>query len=74
MPGLARVVNADDPVFPAYFEPGKLRHWTLEHRLLNQRVRLAPEEKGGTGWLNGDRGRLWRDIRVSGTDRTALLP
>jgi hypothetical protein len=21
MPGLARVVNADDPVFPAYFEP-----------------------------------------------------
>lgn len=56
MSGLARVVNADDPVFPAYFEPGKLRHWTLEHRLLNQRVRLALEEKGGTGWLNGDRG------------------
>ncbi|CAM4035263.1 MobC family replication-relaxation protein [Pluralibacter gergoviae] len=56
MPGLARVVNAEDPVFPAYFEPGKLRHWTLEHRLLNQRVRLALEEKGGTGWLNGDRG------------------
>lgn len=56
MPGLARVVNADDPVFPAYFEPGKLRHWTLEHRLLNQRVRLALEGKGGTGWLNGDRG------------------
>lgn len=55
MPGLARVVNTDDPVFPAYFEPGKLRHWTLEHRLLNQRVRLALEEKGGTGWLNGDR-------------------
>ncbi|MBK0015664.1 MobC family replication-relaxation protein [Kosakonia sp. S42] len=56
MQGLARVVNADDPVFPAYFEPGKLRHRTLEHRLLNQRVRLALEEKGGTGWLNGDRG------------------
>ncbi|ENK6701008.1 molybdopterin-guanine dinucleotide biosynthesis protein MobC [Yersinia enterocolitica] len=56
MPGLARVVNTDDPVFPAYFEPGKLRYWTLEHRLLNQRVRLALEEKGGTGWLNGDRG------------------
>lgn len=56
MPGLARVVNADDPVFPAYFEPGKLRHRTLEHRLLNQRVRLALEEKGGTGWFNGDRG------------------
>lgn len=56
MPGLARVVNADDPVFPAYFEPGRLRYWTLEHRLLNQRVRIALEEKGGTGWLNGDRG------------------
>lgn len=56
MQGLAMVVNANDKVFPAYFEPGKLRHWTLEHRLLNQRVRIALEEKGGTGWLNGDRG------------------
>lgn len=56
MPGLARVVNANDPVFPAYFEPGRLKYWTLEHRLLNQRVRLALEERGGTGWLNGDRG------------------
>lgn len=56
MPGMARVVNTDDPVFPVYFESGKLRHSTLEHRLLNQRVRLALEEKGGTGWLNGDRG------------------
>lgn len=58
MTGLARVVNADDPVFPAYFEPGRLKYWTLAHRLLNQRVRLALEEKGGTGWLNGDRGRF----------------
>ncbi|MCJ5870777.1 MobC family replication-relaxation protein [Klebsiella michiganensis] len=56
IPGLARVVNADDPVFPAYFEPGRLKYWTLEHRLLNQRVRIALEKKGGTGWLNGDRG------------------
>lgn len=56
MQGLARVVKADDPVFPAYFEPGRLKYWTLEHRLLNQRVRIALEEKGGTGWLNGDRG------------------
>lgn len=56
MQGLAMVVSANDKVFPAYFEPGKLRHWTLEHRLLNQRVRIALEEKGGTGWLNGDRG------------------
>lgn len=28
--------------------------WT--HTLLNQRVRIALEEKGGQGWLNGDRG------------------
>ncbi|MDY4314376.1 MobC family replication-relaxation protein [Pectobacterium actinidiae] len=55
MQGLAMVVSADDKVFPAYFEPGKLKHSTLEHRLLNQRVRIALEEKGGTGWLNGDR-------------------
>lgn len=55
MQGLAMVVSANDRVFPAYFEPGKLKHSTLEHRLLNQRVRIALEEKGGTGWLNGDR-------------------
>lgn len=56
MQGLAMVVSADDKVFPAYFEPGKLKHWTLEHRLLNQRVRIALEQKGGKDWLNGDRG------------------
>ncbi len=56
MPGLARVVNVVVPVFPAYFEAVKLRNRTLDHRLLNQRIRLALEEKGGMGWLNGDRG------------------
>lgn len=56
MQGLAMAHDPDDKVFPGYFEPGKLKHRTLEHRLLNQRVRLALEEKGGTGWLNGDRG------------------
>lgn len=56
MQGLAMVVSANDKVFPAYFEPGKLRLSTLEHRLLNQRVRIVLEGKGGTGWLNGDRG------------------
>ncbi|MCT2447311.1 MobC family replication-relaxation protein [Klebsiella pneumoniae] len=56
MQGLAMVVMPDDAVFPGYFEPGKLKYWTLEHRLLNQRVRIALEEKGGQGWLNGDRG------------------
>lgn len=56
MQGLAMVVNPDDNVFPGYFEPGKLKYWTLEHRLLNQRVRIALEEKGGKDWLNGDKG------------------
>ncbi|MBT0364604.1 MobC family replication-relaxation protein [Morganella morganii] len=56
MQGLAMVVMPDDAVFPGYFEPSKLRYWTLEHRLLNQRVRIALEQKGGQGWLNGDRG------------------
>lgn len=56
MQGLAMVVSVNDKVFPAYFEPGKLKNSTLEHRLLNQRVRIALEEKDGTGWLNGDRG------------------
>ncbi|MGG5930396.1 MobC family replication-relaxation protein [Salmonella enterica] len=56
MQGLAMVVKPDDNVFPGYFEPGKLKYRTLEHRLLNQRVRIALEEKGGQGWLNGDRG------------------
>ncbi|EIN0583661.1 molybdopterin-guanine dinucleotide biosynthesis protein MobC [Salmonella enterica subsp. enterica serovar Newport] len=56
MQGLAMVVNPDDKVFPGYFEPSKLRYWTLEHRLLNHRARIALEEKGGKGWINGDRG------------------
>ncbi|MDT7487279.1 MobC family replication-relaxation protein [Citrobacter koseri] len=56
MQGLSRVVTADDPVFPGYFEPGKLRYSTLEHHLFNQRIRLALEEKGGSNWWHGDRG------------------
>lgn len=55
MQGLAMVVKANDNVFPAYFEPAKLKPKTLEHRLINQRVRLALEGRGGTGWHNGDR-------------------
>ncbi len=55
MQGLAMVVMPDDAVFPGYFEPTKLRYWALEHHLLNQRVRLSLEAKGGSQWVNGDR-------------------
>lgn len=58
MQELSRVVRVDDPVFPGYFEPGKLRYGTLEHHLFNQRIRLALEEKGGSNWCHGDRGRF----------------
>jgi hypothetical protein len=54
MQGLAMVVKADDITFPSYFEPSKLKYWTLEHRLLNQRVRISLESKGATEWINGD--------------------
>ena len=67
------MVNADDPVFPLILSR-KTPAPTLEHRLLNQRVRLALEEKGGTGWLNGDRGAFIARYQASGTDRTASLP
>lgn len=63
MQGLAMVVKPDDKVFPGYFEPGKLKYWNLEHRLLNHRVRIALEEKGGQSWLNGDRGEFMRVIQ-----------
>ncbi len=56
MQGLSRVVRADDPVFPGYFEPSKLRYGTLAHHLFNQKIRLALEEKGGSSWCHGDRG------------------
>jgi hypothetical protein len=56
MQGLAKVVLPEDKTFPHYFEPAKLKYWSMEHRLLNQRVRVALEAKGGSQWLNGDRG------------------
>ncbi|ESN40846.1 hypothetical protein L366_03261 [Klebsiella variicola] len=74
MQGLAMVVSVNDNVFPAYFEPGKLKNSTFEHRLLNQRVRIALEEKGGTAGLTAIGESLWRGTQVSGTDRMALLP
>lgn len=53
--GLAMVIQPEDSVFPARFEPNKLKGWSMQHHLLNQQVRLTLESKGGTNWVHGDR-------------------
>lgn len=52
--GIAVVLKPEDP-FPNRFEPSKLTGWSLQHHLLNQKIRLVLEAKGATNWLNGDR-------------------
>lgn len=47
-------MKPEDP-FPNRFEPSKLTGWSLQHHLLNQKIRLVLEAKGATNWLNGDR-------------------
>ncbi|WP_051857347.1 hypothetical protein [Trabulsiella guamensis] len=56
MQGLARVMAQENPTFPTYFEPGRLRYPTLEHNLFNQRIRLVLEAQGGSHWCHSDRG------------------
>ena len=53
--GLAVVLTPDDAIFPGRFEPSKITGWTLEHHLDNQTARIILEQKGATGWVNGDR-------------------
>lgn len=53
--GIAVVLNPDEKVFPARFEPYRITGWTLEHHLDNQLARLTLERKGAAGWVNGDR-------------------
>ena len=53
--GLAVVLTPDDALFPARFEPSKITGWTLEHHLDNQAARIILEQKGASGWINGDR-------------------
>ncbi|AWA00579.1 MULTISPECIES: MobC family replication-relaxation protein [Enterobacteriaceae] len=53
--GLAVVLTPDDALFPARFEPSKITGWTLEHHLDNQTARIILEQKGASGWVNGDR-------------------
>lgn len=43
--GLAVVIQPDDEIFPARFEPSKLTGWTLEHHLDNQMARIILEKK-----------------------------
>lgn len=49
------MLTPDDALFPARFEPSKITGWTLEHHLDNQAARIILEQKGASGWINGDR-------------------
>lgn len=62
--GLAVVISPDDRVFPPRFEPSKLKGWNLDHHLDNQQVRLILEQKGATGWINGDRNTFLNQFNV----------
>lgn len=53
--GLAVVLTHADALFPARFEPSKITGWALEHHLDNQVARIFLEQKGASGWVNGDR-------------------
>lgn len=55
MDGIAMVIQPDDTVFPSRFEPSKLTGWSMQHHLLNQKIRLILESKGARDWINGDR-------------------
>lgn len=52
--GLAQELEDTDRDFQS-FEPYKVKFQTLNHRLLNQRVRIYLERRGWEGWHNGDR-------------------
>ncbi|MFP1884176.1 MobC family replication-relaxation protein [Lonsdalea quercina] len=63
--GLAVVLTPDDALFPARFEPSKITGWTLEHHLDNQAARIILEQKGASGWVNGDRTTFLSRYQVS---------
>jgi len=62
--GLAEVVGPEDKFIPPRFEPSKLTGWSLQHHLLNQKVRLVLESQGATGWINGDRKHFLAEFNV----------
>lgn len=63
--GLAVVLTPNDALFPARFEPSKITGWTLEHHLDNQAARIILEQKGASGWVNGDRTTFLSRYQVS---------
>lgn len=63
--GLAVVLTPDDALFPARFELSKITGWTLEHHLDNQTARIILEQKGASGWINGDRTTFLSRYQVS---------
>jgi hypothetical protein len=63
--GLALVIQPDDEIFPARFEPSKITGWTLEHHLDNQVARIILEQKGASGWVHGDRTTFLSRYQVS---------
>lgn len=72
--GIAVVLQPNEP-FPNAFEPSKLSGWSLQHHLLNQKVRLILESKGATHWLHGDRKHFLSLFKVKHRpDGVATLP
>lgn len=62
--GIAVVLSPDEKVFPSRFEPYRITGWTLEHHLDNQLARLTLEQKGASGWINGDRSTFLNQYNV----------
>lgn len=62
--GIAVVLKPEDTIFPARFEPAKLKGWSLDHHLDNQLVHLMLAQKGATDWINGDRNTFLNQFKV----------
>lgn len=75
MDGIALVLQPEDTVFPSVFEPSKLTGWSMQHHLLNQKIRLALEDAGATDWMNCDRKKFLTQYDVKHRpDGLATLP
>lgn len=75
MDGIAMVLQPDDIVLPSVFEPTRLTGWSMQHHLLNQKIRLALEAAGTTDWMNCDRKKFLVQFDVKHRpDGLATLP